>query len=309
METILAVKEKFKPEHIVNIIIGKKTADIVTYKHQDLPMFGVGGDDALHWKSVIRQMLIAKLVEKEIVNYGLLKLTPAGQDFMENPKTILFSKDHDYEEGDSDEAMFSGGTALDNELFSMLKDLRKDVSKKLGVPPFVIFSDPSLQEMATQYPITMDELTTITGVGQGKAQKYGKEFLELIKKHVEENEIERPQDFVVKSAVNKSSNKVFIIKNIDKKMPLEEICNSLGIEMIDLIEEMEAIVNSGTRINIDYYINSVMDEDVVHDIYTYFKEDAESDSIEEALKELEPEGYSEEEIRLIRIKFISEVGN
>lgn len=309
LETILAVKEKFKPEHIVNIIIGKKTADIVTYKHQDLPMFGVGGDDALHWKSVIRQMLIAKLVEKEIVNYGLLKLTPAGQDFMENPKTIMFSKDHDYEEGDSDEAMFSGGTALDNELFSMLKDLRKDVSKKLGVPPFVIFSDPSLQEMATQYPITMDELTTITGVGQGKAQKYGKEFLELIKKHVEENEIERPQDFVVKSAVNKSSNKVFIIKNIDKKMPLEEICNSLGIEMIDLIEEMEAIVNSGTRINIDYYINSVMDEDVVHDIYTYFKEDAESDSIEEALKELEPEGYSEEEIRLIRIKFISEVGN
>jgi ATP-dependent DNA helicase RecQ len=309
LETILAVKEKFKPEHIVNIIIGKKTADIVTYKHQDLPMFGVGGDDALHWKSVIRQMLIAKLVEKEIVNYGLLKITPAGHDFLNNPKTIMFSKDHDYEEGDSDEAMFSGGTALDNELFSMLKDLRKDVSKKLGVPPFVIFSDPSLQEMATQYPITMDELTTITGVGQGKAQKYGKEFLELIKKHVEENEIERPQDFVVKSAVNKSSNKVFIIKNIDKKMPLEEICNSLGIEMIDLIEEMEAIVNSGTRINIDYYINSVMDEDVVDDIYSYFKEDAESDSIDEALKELEPEGYSEEEIRLVRIKFISELGN
>lgn len=309
LETILAVKEKFKPEHIVNIIIGKKTADIVTYKHQDLPMFGVGGDDALHWKSVIRQMLIAKLVEKEIVNYGLLKITPAGHDFLNNPKTIMFSKDHDYEEGDSDEAMFSGGTALDNELFSMLKDLRKDVSKKLGVPPFVIFSDPSLQEMATQYPITMDELTTITGVGQGKAQKYGKEFLELIKKHVEENEIERPQDFVVKSAVNKSSNKVFIIKNIDKKMPLEEICNSLGIEMIDLIEEMEAIVNSGTRINIDYYINSVMDEDVVDDIYSYFKDDAESDSIDEAIKELEPEGYSEEEIRLIRIKFISELGN
>lgn len=308
LETILAVKEKFKAEHIVNIITGKKTGDIITYKHQELPMFGVGGDDAHHWKAVIRQMLINKLIEKEIVNYGLLKLTNEGHEFLKNPKSILLTKDHNYEE-DTDETIFTGGAAADEELFAMLKELRKSMSKKLGLPPYVIFSDPSLQEMAIQYPITMDELTMIGGVGQGKAQKYGKEFIELIKKYVEENEIERPQDFVIKTVVNKSSNKVFIIKNIDKKLPLDEICNSLGLEMMELIEEIEAIVNSGTKINIDYHINSVMDDDVVDDIYSYFKEDAESDSIEEALAELEQEGYTEEEIRLVRIKFISEVAN
>ncbi|HOZ31093.1 MAG TPA: DNA helicase RecQ [Bacteroidales bacterium] len=311
LETIRMVKERFKADHIVNILTGKKTAEVSTYKHQDLQIFGTGGEEnSRHWKAVIRQMLIAQLIEKEIVNYGLLKLTPKGKEFMKNPYSIMLTKDHNYEDGDNDnEGNFSGGSATDMELFAMLKDLRKDIAKKHNLPPFVIFGDPSLQDMAIQYPITMEELTMVSGVGQGKAQKYGKEFVELIQKHVEENEIERPQDFVIKSVVNKSTNKVFIIKNIDKKMPLNEICNATGLEMMELIEEIEAIVYSGTRINLDYYINTILDEDVINDIYCYFKDDAESDSIAEAMKELSDTGYSEEEVRLVRIKFISEIGN
>jgi len=311
LDTVMMVKERFKSEHVVNILTGKKTAEVATYKHQDLPIFGTGGEDkGRHWKAVIRQMLIAQFIEKEIVNYGLLKITDKGKDFLDNPHSFMLTKDHNYEDGDNDsEGGFGGGSTTDLELFAMLKDLRKTTAKKHNLPPFVIFSDPSLQDMAIQYPISMDELTMVQGVGQGKAQKYGKEFIELIRKHVEENEIERPQDFVVKSVVNKSTNKVFIIKNIDKKMPLDEICNATGLEMFELIDEIEAIVNSGTRINIDYYINSILDEDVVDDIYTYFKEDAESDSIQDAMEDLSDTGYSEEEVRLVKIKFISEVGN
>lgn len=311
LESIQLVKERFKADHIVNILTGKKTAEIATYKHQDLPIFGTGGEDqGRHWKAVIRQMLIAQFIEKEIVNYGLLKITQKGRDYYDRPYSFMLTKDHNYEEGDTDnEGAFSGGSTTDMELFAMLKDLRKAIAKKHNLPPFVIFSDPSLQDMAIQYPITMEELTMVSGVGQGKAQKYGKDFVELIKKHVEENDIDRPQDFVVKSVVNKSTNKVFIIKNIDKKMPLDEICKAAGLEMAELLEEIEAIVNSGTRLNIDYYINSILDEDVVDDIYTYFKEDAETDSIEEAMKELDDTGYSEEEVRLVRVKFISDMGN
>lgn len=311
LETIQLVKERFKAEHIVNILTGKKTAEVATYKHQELQVFGTGGEEnGRHWKAIIRQMLIAQFIEKEIVNYGLLKITDRGREYIEHPFSLMLTKDHNYEDGDNDnESSFSGGSATDMELFSMLKDLRKDIAKKHHLPPFVIFSDPSLQDMAIQYPITMDELTMVSGVGQGKAQKYGEEFVKLINKHVQENDIERPQDFVVKSVVNKSTNKVFIIKNIDKKMPLDEICNATGLDMSDLLDEIEAIVNSGTRINIDYYINSILDEDVVDDIFTYFKEDAETDSIEEAMTELSDTGYSEEEIRLVKIKFISEMGN
>jgi ATP-dependent DNA helicase RecQ len=244
------------------------------------------------------------------VNYGLLKITDKGREYVEKPYTLMLTKDHNYEDGDTDsEAGFGGGSATDTVLFSMLKDLRKSIAKKLNLPPFVIFSDPSLQDMAIQYPVTMDELTMVSGVGHGKAQKYGKEFLELVTKHVEENEIERPHDFVVKSVVNKSTNKVFIIKNIDRKMPLDEICNATGLEMYELLDEIEAIVYSGTRINIAYYLDSILDEDVVEDIYLYFKEDAETDTISEAMEELSDTGYSEEEIRLVRIKFISEMGN
>ena len=311
LETILAVKEKFKVDHIVNILIGKKNADISTYKHQDLPMFGIGGEDnARHWKAVIRQMLIAQFIEKEIVNYGLLKVTDKGREYLKNPYSVMLTKDHNYEEGDGEpEPGFGGGSATDVELFSMLKELRKNIAKKHNLPPFVIFSDPSLQDMAIQYPITMEELTMVSGVGVGKAQKYGQEFIDLIKKHVEVNEIERPQDFVVKSVVNKSTNKVFIIKNIDKKTPFDEICKVAGLEMEELIDEIEAIVNSGTKLNLDYYINSILDEEAINDIYLYFKDDAETDSLEEAMAELDDSGYSEEEVRLVRIKFICEIGN
>ncbi|MBN2777987.1 MAG: DNA helicase RecQ [Bacteroidales bacterium] len=311
LNTIVRVKERFKAEHIVNILTGKKTAEIATYKHQELEEFGLGGEEnARHWKAVIRQMLIHQFIEKEIVNYGLLKVTDKGREYLEKPYSIMLTKDHNYEDGDTEgDVGFGGGSATDAVLFAMLKDLRKSIAKKLNLPPFVIFSDPSLQDMAIQYPITMEELTMVSGVGQGKAQKYGKEFIELISKHVQENEIERPQDFVVKSVVNKSTNKVFIIKNIDKKMPLDEICNATGLEMSDLLDEIEAIVNSGTRINIDYYLDSILDEDVVEDIYLYFKEDAETDSLQEAMEELNDTGYSEEEVRLVRIKFISEMGN
>ena len=311
LKTIYTVKEMFKLDHIVNILVGKKTAEVATYHHQDLSQFGSGTEEhPRHWKAVIRQMLIHKFLDKDIVNYGLLKVTPAGKQYLEKPYGIMLTKDHNYEDDDTDtNAGFGGGSATDTVLFAMLKDLRKDIARKQALPPFVIFSDPSLQDMAIQYPITMKELTQVSGVGIGKAEKYGKEFIELVQKHVEENEIERPQDFVIKSVVNKSTNKVFIIKNIDKKMPLNEICNATGLEILELLHEIEAIVNSGTKLDINYYINSILDDDVIEDIYLYFKEDAESDSIDEAMEELKEEDYSEVEIRLIRIKFISEIGN
>lgn len=311
LETIDTLKGKYKSEMITNILIGKKSAETNTYKLEDHPLFGIGKDEnAKHWKAVIRQCLIAKFVEKEIINYGLLKITEKGKEFLNNPYSFMLTKDHDYDEESDNVMAGSGGTAAaDTVLFAMLKDLRKSIAKKQNLPPFVIFSDPSLQDMAIQYPITMDELTKISGVGTGKAQKYGASFIDLINKHVEENDIERPQDFIVKSVGNKSQNKVFIIKNVDKKMPLDEIASAKGLELIELISEIEAIVNSGTKLNIDYYISENIDEEIVDDIYLYFKEDAESDSIEEALEEFSEEGYSEEEIRLIRIKFISEVGN
>ncbi|MDY0140426.1 MAG: DNA helicase RecQ [Bacteroidales bacterium] len=311
LSTITRVKERFKADHIVNILTGTKTAEVITYKHQELEEFGSGNEkNSRHWKAVIRQMLIRQFIEKEIVNYGLLKITDKGREYIEKPYSLMLTKDHNYEDGDSEgDVGFGSGSATDTILFAMLKDLRKTTAKKLNLPPFVIFSDPSLQDMAIQYPITMEELTTVSGVGQGKAQKYGKEFIELIGKHVEENEIERPQDFVVKSVVNKSTNKVFIIKNIDRKMPLDEICNATGLEMSELLDEIDAIINSGTKLNINYYLNSILDDDVVEDIYLYFKEDAKTDSIDEAMEELSDTGYNEEEVRLVRIKFISELGN
>lgn len=311
LEVIDTLKGKFKADVITNVITGKKSSEISTYKLDTSKYFGIGKDeDARHWKAVIRQALIAKFIEKEIVNYGLLVITEKGKEFLKNPYSIMLTKDHNYDQDGSDDIGQAGGTAAaDNVLFAMLKDLRKSIAKKQNLPPFVIFNDPSLQDMAIQYPITMDELTKISGVGSGKAQKYGEKFVELIKKHVEENDIERPQDFVVKSVGTKSQNKVFIIKNIDRKMPLDEIADAKGLELIELIQEIEAIVNAGTKINIDYFINSAIDEDVVEDIYQYFQEDAESDSIDSALDEFEDEGYTEEEVRLVRIKFISEFGN
>jgi ATP-dependent DNA helicase RecQ len=310
LETILAVKEKFKADHIANILAGKVTSAIKSYKHHKLELFGTGEDkDEKFWNMVIRQALIAKFLVKDIENYGLLKLTPNGQEFIEKPYSFMLAEDHDYSDTTDEENAFGARTAaVDEELFSILKDLRKKISKQKDVPPFVIFQDPSLEDMAIQYPITIDELQNISGVGAGKAQRYGKEFVEIIKKFVEEKEIIRPLDMVVKSVVNKSGIKVYIIQSIDMQRPLEDIAEAKGLEMNELITEIEVIVNSGTRINLDYYINMVIDEERQHDIYSYFREEAESDSLEAAIAELGNE-FEEEEIRLIRIKFLSEMGN
>jgi ATP-dependent DNA helicase RecQ len=310
LETILAVKEKFKADHIANILSGKVTSAIKSYKHHKLEFFGIGEDkDEKFWNMVIRQALIAKFLTKDIENYGLLKLTQKGMEFLENPTSFMLAEDHDYADTTDEENAFGARTAaVDEELFSILKDLRKKLSKQKDVPPFVIFQDPSLEDMAIQYPITIDELQNISGVGAGKAQRYGEEFIDIIKKYVEEKEIIRPLDMVVKSVVNKSGIKVYIIQSIDMKRPLEDIAEAKGLEMPELISEIEAIVNSGTRINLDYYIDSTIDDERQHDIYSYFREEAESDSLEEAFKELGNE-FEEEEIRLMRIKFLSEMGN
>jgi ATP-dependent DNA helicase RecQ len=310
LETILAVKEKFKADHIANILSGKVTSAIKSYKHHKLEFFGIGEDkDEKFWNMVIRQALIAKFLTKDIENYGLLKITQKGLDFLENPTSFMLAEDHDYADTTDEENAFGARTAaVDEELFSILKDLRKKLSKQKDVPPFVIFQDPSLEDMAIQYPITIDELQNISGVGSGKAQRYGEEFIEIIKKYVEEKEIIRPLDMVVKSVVNKSGIKVYIIQSIDMKRPLEDIAEAKGLEMAELVSEIEAIVNSGTRINLDYYINMTIDDERQHDIYSYFREEAESDSLEDAIKELGNE-FEEEEIRLVRIKFLSEMGN
>jgi ATP-dependent DNA helicase RecQ len=310
LEAILAVKEKFKADHIANILSGKATSAIKSYKHHKLEIFGTGEEkDEKFWNMVIRQALIAKFLTKDIENYGLLKITPKGLEFLERPTSFQLTEDHDYSDSAEEENAFGARTAaVDEELFSILKDLRKKISKQKDVPPFVIFQDPSLEDMAIQYPITLDELQNISGVGAGKAQRYGIEFIEVIKKYVDEKEIIRPLDMVVKSVVNKSGIKVYIIQSIDMKRTLEDIADAKGLEMPELLTEIEAIVNSGTRINLDYYINMVIDEERQHDIYSYFKEEAESDSLEEAIKELGNE-FEEEEIRLMRIKFLSEMGN
>ena len=310
LETILAVKEKFKADHIANILSGKVTSAIKSYKHHKLEFFGIGEDkDEKFWNMVIRQALIAKFLTKDIENYGLLKLTERGMEFIEKPTSFMLAEDHDYADTTDEENAFGARTAVvDEELFSILKDLRKKLSKQKDVPPFVIFQDPSLEDMAIQYPITIDELQNISGVGAGKAQRYGEEFIEIIKKYVEEKEIIRPLDMVVKSVVNKSGMKVYIIQSIDMKRPLEDIAEAKGLEMGELVSEIEAIVNSGTRINLDYYINNTIDEERQHDIFSYFREEAESDSLEDAIKELGNE-FEEEEIRLMRIKFLSEMGN
>lgn len=310
LETILAVKEKFKADHIAHILSGKVTSSIKSYKHNKLEFFGAGEDkDEKYWNMVIRQGLIAGMLTKDIENYGLLKITQKGLDFIEKPSSFMLAEDHDYADTTDEENAFGAKTAaVDEELFSVLKDLRKKISKQKDVPPFVIFQDPSLEDMAIQYPITLDELQNISGVGAGKALRYGQEFIEIIKKYVEEKEILRPLDMVVKSVVNKSGIKVYIIQSIDMKRPLEDIAEAKGLEMGELLSEIEAIVNSGTRLNLDYYIDSMVDEERQHDIYLFFREEAVTDSLEDAIRELGNE-FEEDEIRLVRIKFLSEMGN
>ncbi|HRG53919.1 MAG TPA: DNA helicase RecQ [Bacteroidia bacterium] len=316
IEAVLDAKEKFKTKDIINILLGTITSTVKSYKHNELECFGKGTEDSKtekHWNAIFRQALISGLLVKDIENYGLLKVTKEGKDYMEDPYSILVTKDHDYEgtESDDEEGPSGGGksgSGADAVLFSALKDLLKQTANKLKLPPYVIFQEVSLEEMAIQYPIKMEELVNITGVGQGKAQKFGKPFIELIEKYVDENEIERPLDMVVKSIVNKSGLKVYIIQSIDRKLPLEDIASAKGLSLNDLIAEIESIVSSGTKVNITYYLNEIMEDEKQQEVLDYFKE-SNSDSIQEALKELGEDEYTEEEIRLMRIRFMSEFGN
>jgi len=312
LETIKAVKEKFKAEHIANILSGTLNSAIKSYKHHKLELFGAGGEkDKKFWNALLRQALIAQFITKDIENYGLLKITPEGHNFLKHPVSFMVTRDHEYDITDDMGPAGGGGGGtgtVDEELFQILKDLRKKMSKKLNLPPFVIFQDPSLEDMAIQYPITLEELQNIQGVGSGKAQRYGQEFIEIIKTYVEEKEIIRPQDMVIKSVVNKSTQKVYIIQSIDRKISLEDIATAKNLNMNDLLKEIEVIVNSGTKLNINYYINEVLDLEHQQEIYNYFRE-AETESIEDALRELGEEEYTEEDIRLVRIKFISEMGH
>ena len=312
LELVEQLKEKFKAEHIINILLGKKTKDIEAHEHDELDSFGAFPDqDERTLDTIIHQAMIAGFIAKDIENYGLLKMTKAGKDFLKKPTSFKISKNIDMDEEDEEAdmpTMTAGGGAADEVLFSMLKDLRKKVSKDLKVPPYVIFQDPSLEAMATSYPINLEELQNIPGVGAGKAKRYGEKFVELIKRHVEENDITRPEDIRVKSVANKSKQKIAIIQAIDRKIPLDDIAANHDLEIDELLDELETIVDSGTKINIDYFIYDVMDEDRVDEIYEYFKE-AESDSIEDAITELGPEDFTEEEIRFVRIKFLSEMAN
>ena len=311
LETVDLLNNKFKTDHIINILQGKTTSEILSYEHQDLEIFGSGKDeDEKTWNTVIRQAMIAGYLAKDIENYGLLKLTAAGRKYLENPTPFKITQDNDFEEEDNvEETPMRGGSicAVDPVLYSMMKDLRKKLAKKLEVPPYVIFQDPSLEAMATTYPVTIDELQNIPGVGAGKAKRYGQEFVELIRRHVSENEIERPEDLRIRTVANKSKLKISIVQSIDLKVALDDIAVTTGLEFNELLDEIEAIVYSGTKINIDYFLNEIMDEDHIEDVYTYFKE-SETDGLEEAIEELGGE-FSEEEIRLIRIKFISEMAN
>ena len=310
IETIMAVKENFKSDYIIDVLLGKETSEVLAHRHEELEVFGSGeGEDEKMWNAVIRQALIAGYLSKDVENYGLLKITPAGNKFLKKPVSFKIVEDTDFDESEDDEAPVRGGgsCAVDPALFSMLKDLRKKMAKKLDVPPYVIFQDPSLEAMATTCPVTLEELQNIPGVGAGKAKRYGQEFCVLIKKHCEENEIERPEDLRVRTVANKSKIKVSIIQAIDRKVALDDIALSKGMDFSELLDEVEAIVYSGTRLNIDYFLEEIMDEDHMLDIYDYFKEST-TDKIDEAMDEL-GDDYTEDEIRLVRIKFISEMAN
>ena len=310
LEVILTLKENFRSDYIIDFIIGKETEEIIAHKHQDHELFGAGeDDDDKLWNPVIRQALIAGYLRKEVENYGLLKVTSAGKKFLKHPTSFMIVKDNEFNADEESVPEHDGGTsALDPVLSSMLRDLRKKVSKRMERPPYVIFQDVSIEQMATDYPVTLEELKNIQGVGEGKVkQPYAKEFVDLIKRYCEENEIVRQADLRVRTVAKKSMLKVKIIQSIDRQVALDDIANAQGIDFDELLDEVEAIVYSGTKLNIDYFLEDVMDEDHIDDIYDYFA-DSETDDLEAALKEL-GEDYSEDEIRLVRIKFISEMAN
>ena len=308
LKAILAVKENFRQEYVIDFVKGRGTDDILSHKHDQLEDFGAGEDeDPKLWNPVIRQALIAGYLKKDVENYGLLKVTAAGKRFIKNPTEFMIVRDNEFRDDEEEEGNEAVGMALDPELFTMLKHLRRQMAQKLGVPGYVIFQDPSLEQMATMYPITTEELQQIQGVGAGKAKRYGKEFLDLIKQYCEENGIERPEELRVRTVAKKSIIKVKIIQSIDKQLALDDIAETLGLSFDELLDEVEAIVYSGTKLNINYFIEEVIDDDHVDDIYDYFSE-SETDSLEAAINELGDE-YSEDEIRLVRIKFLSEMAN
>jgi len=310
LKGIVELKEMQRAKHLCAFLAGEKTSEIVSYKHNELSCFGAGKDkDTTYWNAVVRQCLVAGLITKDIETYGILKMSDRGHEFIKHPTSFTLVKEHDYSSADDENIVTNSNTkdAFDEPLYQALLDLRKQLSKEQNIPPFVIFQESSLKDMCFQYPITVEELTNIQGVGLGKAKRYGRPFITLIKEYVDENEIERPQDLVVKSLVNKSGLKVQLIQNIDRKLPLEDIGKSQGKNLTEIIEEIEMIVQSGTRVNINYYVDDILDEDNQEEIYDYFS-DAETDSIDEAYNEFDGD-YTEEELRLMRIKFMSEMAN
>lgn len=311
LDVVDKTNAKYKGKELVSVIVGKSNALINSHKTDEQPFFGIGKDkDKSYWRALKRQLLVAGLLKKDIETYGVIKLTDEGKAFLKNPTSFMMTKDHDYSEESDDSVITAskgGGAVVDEQLMKMLKDLRKSNAKKLGVPPFVIFQDPSLEDMALKYPITLDELSNVHGVGEGKAKKYGKDFVNLIEKYVEDNDIMRPDDMVVKSTGSNSALKLYIIQNIDRKLPLDDIASAKGMEMSEFIKEMEAIVFSGTKLNINYSIDEILDEDQQEELHDYFME-AETDKISVAIDEFDGD-YDDEELRLYRIKFISEVAN
>ena len=309
IEVVLAIKENFRDDYVKDILLGHDTDEVSAHHHDQLEVFGCGDETSESiWNAVIRQGLIAGYFDKDVENYGVIKVTEKGRNFLKKPTKFEIVEDKNYDEEEMESIPQNGAScAVDPALYKMLTDLRKKMSKELDVPPYVIFQDASLEAMATIYPQNVEELQNIPGVGAGKAKRYGTEFCKLIKKHCEDNDIERPEDLRIRTVANKSKLKVSIIHSIDRKVALDDIAMSKGIEFEELLDEIEAIVYSGTKINIDYFINDVMDEEHVEDIYLYFKE-SETDDIDDALDELGDE-YSEDEIRLVRIKFISEMAN
>ncbi|WNH09659.1 RecQ family ATP-dependent DNA helicase [Thalassobellus suaedae] len=312
LETIQNTNEKYKSKDLVSVIVGKENALINSHRTNEQPFFGKGKEkDNKYWMALLRQLLVAGYLKKDIETYGVIKLNASGKDFINNPQSFMMTEDHIFEGEQEDGSIITAskgsGAVADEVLMGMLKDLRKKNAKKLGVPPFVIFQDPSLEDMALKYPISLSELANVHGVGDGKAKKYGKDFVALISNYVDENDIIRPDDLVVKSTGSNSANKLYIIQNIDRKLPLDDIASSKGMSMEDFIKEMEAIVYSGTKLNIDYWIHDILDEDQQEEIHDYFME-SESDSIEAAIEEFDGD-YDEDELRLYRIKFISEVAN
>ncbi len=315
LKVIKALEQRHTIDYVVAVLMGKQTPQILLYRHNTLPIFGIGKDEDFHyWNSLIRQMLLANLLVKDIEEYGLLKFTPTTESFLKKPVSFPIVLNNKFEdanaEDDEDDSPSGGavGAAADNKLFEMLKDVRQAEAKKKGLPPFVLFLENSLQDMATMYPTTLKELEKCQGVSVGKAMKYGKPFVELIAKYVEENDVEKPDDFVMKSVANKSNNKIFIIQNVDKKIPLETIAKNKDLRLDALLEEMETIVASGTKLNLTYAIDDMLDEDEQDEIIDYFRS-CETSSLQVAQEELADGGYDWEQLKIMRIKFLSEYGN